>query len=325
MERRRALVAATAACLLAAAPLVSLGQQFPDRPIKLLVGFPPGQATDIVARLLGERLSAQLGQPVVIENKPGQGGSIALAQLAKAPADGYTLMLSATASLVVNPHLYKSVGYDTLKDFVPIATVVDLPLLLVAHPSMPFNTFAEFVAYAKANPSKLQHSSSGNGTLSHLGMELLKRDFGMQIQHIPYQGSVRAMTDLIAGNVNVGLDTVAVTLPHVENKRLKLIASASEKRLSLIPETPTIAESGMPGFSASAWLGLLAPRGTPPAAVERISAEVLKIVKDPAVEEKLRVLGAGPRAGTASEFDKLLHKEYESWGRVVRESGARVD
>lgn len=298
---------------------------YPEKPVRILVGFPPGQATDIVARLLAERLSGALGQPVLVENKPGQGGSMALAALAKSPADGHTLMLSATASLVVNPHLYKSVGYDTLKDFAPIATVADLPLLLVAHPSKPFGSFQELVAHAKANPRKLTYASSGNGTLSHLGMEMLKSIAGVELVHVPYQGSARSMTDLVAGNVDVALDTVAVTLPHIEAKRMKLLAAASEQRIPLVPDVPTLGELGHPGFTVSPWLGLLAPRSTPPAVVTRVSEEVRKVIADPEIAQKFRALGAVPRPGTVPQFTRLLAREYESWGRAVRESGARVD
>jgi tripartite-type tricarboxylate transporter receptor subunit TctC len=299
--------------------------RYPERAIKLLVGFPPGQAIDIVARLLAERLGAALRQPVVVDNKPGQGGSMVLAQVAKSAPDGYTLTLAATAALTVNPHLYPTVGYDTLKDFAPVALVADLPLVLVAHAAMPFDTFGELVAYAKAHPQRLRHGSSGNGTLSHLSMELLKRDTGTRMLHVPYKGSVPAMTDLAAGNLDVGLDTVAAVQPHLQSKRIKTIAVASDKRLPLAPQTPTIAESGLPGFAASAWIGLLFPRGTPAEAVDRIGAEVAKLLADPAVEQQLRTIGASVRPGNAAEFTRLLARENDNWSRIVRESGAKVD
>ncbi|HTO49832.1 MAG TPA: tripartite tricarboxylate transporter substrate binding protein [Burkholderiales bacterium] len=292
---------------------------------KILVGFPPGQATDLVARILAERLGPALGETVIVENRPGQGGSVALAALAKSPPDGGTMMLSALASLVANPHLYKSVGYDTLKDFEPIALVADLPLLLVVHPSVPVRTVPELIAYAKANPDKLSHPSSGNGTLSHLAMEDFKRRAGITILHVPYQGSARAMADLMAGTVTVGMDTVAVTQPHVQAGKMRLIAAGTATRLAAFPDTPTIAEQGFLGFSASAWLGLLYPAGTPKDLVERTSAAVAKIVQSPDVEQKFAAIGAIPRSAGPAEFRRFLQEEYQRWGAIVKASGARVD
>jgi len=292
---------------------------------KIYVGFPPGQATDLIARLLAERLGTALGETVIVENKPGQGGSLILGQLARMPPDGAQLVLAPLASMVANPHLYKSVGYDTLKDFEDVALVADLPLLLVANPSVPFNTLPEMIAYAKANPDKLTHPSSGNGTLSHLGFEDLKRRAGISILHVPYQGSPRAMTDLVAGVVQVAMDTITVTRPLVQGGKLKLLASAYGTRLPDFAGTPTIAEQGFPGFSLSAWLGIVAPAGTPKARVERLSAELVKIVRAPDVAERYSKLGALPRSMGAAEFHDYVRAEYERWGAIVKASGAKVD
>jgi tripartite-type tricarboxylate transporter receptor subunit TctC len=228
---------------------------------RILVGFPPGQATDLVARLLAERLGPSLGETVIVENRPGQGGSIALASLSQSPANGHTMVLAPLASLVVNPHMYKSVGYDTLRDLAPVALVADLPLVLVVNPALPAKTVAELVAYAKANPDKLAHPSSGNGTLSHLGMEVFKQRAGITILHVPYRGSVPAMTDLMTGIVGVAMDTVAVTEPFIRANKMRLIASAYSKRVAAFPDTPTVAEQGFPEVDLSAWLGIVvAPR-----------------------------------------------------------------
>lgn len=298
---------------------------YPDKPVKLLVGFPAGQATDSVARLIADRLSQSLSQSFIVENRPGQGGSLALAQLAKAAPDGYQMMLSATASLVTNPHLYKAVGYDTLKDFEPIGTVADLPLVLVATLQAPFSTPQEFFSYAKAHPDQLNFSSSGNGTLSHLAMELLQREKGISLTHVPYKGSPRAMVDLVAGNVSVGLDTVAVTKPLVDSGRLKLLAVAMPERMALFPNTPTMIESGVPNFVASAWLGLLFPKGTPSEIVNKINKELRAILADPKTQQSLLAIGAIPRPSSVQEFADLLKSEYAKWGEVVRASGAKVD
>jgi tripartite-type tricarboxylate transporter receptor subunit TctC len=311
--------------VLAVACLCTAAHAQSGKVVKILVGFPPGQATDLVARILAERLGPALGETVIVENRPGQGGSVALAALAKSPPDGSTMMLSALASLVTNPHLYKSVGYDTLKDFEPIALVADLPLLLVVHPSVPAKTLPELIAYAKANPDKLTHSSSGNGTLSHLGMEDLKRRAGITILHVPYQGSARAMTDLMGGAVNVGLDTVAVTQPHIQSGKMRLLAASTAKRLPGFPDTPTIAEQGFPGFAVSAWLGLLYPAGTPKELAEKTSAALAKIVPSPEVGEKYAALGAIQRYAGPAEFRAFLKDEYQRWGAIVKASGAKVD
>ena len=316
---KRLFAAIAAACLCTAAHAQS------GKVVKILVGFPPGQATDLVARILAERLGPALGETVIVENRPGQGGSVALAALAKSPPDGTTMMLSALASLVTNPHLYKSVGYDTLKDFEPIALVADLPLLLVVHPSVPAKTLPELIAYAKANPEKLTHSSSGNGTLSHLGMEDLKRRAGITILHVPYQGSARAMTDLMGGAVTVGMDTIAVTQPHIQSGKMRLIAASTAKRPPGFPDTPTIAEQGFQGFNVSAWLGLLYPAGTPKDVIDRTSAALAKIVQSPDVEQKYAALGAIPRYAGPAEFRTFLKEEYQRWGAIVKASGAKVD
>jgi tripartite-type tricarboxylate transporter receptor subunit TctC len=299
--------------------------QAQGRTTRILVGFPPGQATDIVARMVAERLSGALGYPVIVENKPGQGGSVALAQLAKSPADGSVLTLSALAGYLVNPHLYANTQYDTLKDFDPVGMVADLPTVLAVNPSVPANSLRELIDYAKANPDKLSHSSSGSGTLSHLLMEDFKQRAGIKIVHVPYQGSPRAMVDLIAGNVQVGLDTVTVIQPHVKSGRLRLLAAGTLKRLPAFPDTPTIAESGFPGFEAVAWVALAAPAGTPRDIRERISAETAKAVRSPEFAERLTAIGAVPRPTTPDEFGALLRAEAPRWREIVQKSGAKAD
>ncbi|MEO5883855.1 MAG: tripartite tricarboxylate transporter substrate binding protein [Caldimonas sp.] len=322
-SRRDMLIAGAA---LAAAPwTVVQAQGSTGQVIRILVGFPPGQATDQVARLLAERLQGGLGQPVIVENKPGQGGSIVLAQLAKSPADGSVVSLSALAAYVVNPVIYKNVSYDSTKSFDPIALVADLPLALVVHPSIPATTLKELIDYAKANPDKLSHSSSGNGTLSHLLMEDLKRRAGIRILHVPYQGSPRAMVDLMAGNVQVGLDTTTVTLPQVKAGKLRLIAVGSQARLPAFPDMPTIAESGFPGFEAVAWIGLTAPAGTPRDLRERMHAEVDKALRAPDFADKMRFIGAIPRPMTMDEFAGFLRSEQKRWKEIVEQTGVRIE
>jgi tripartite-type tricarboxylate transporter receptor subunit TctC len=292
---------------------------------RILVGFPPGQATDMVARLLADRLSSSLGETVIVENRPGQGGSMALAQLSQSPADGHTMVLAPLASLVVNPHMYKSVTYNTLKDFAPVALAADLPIVLVVNPSLPVKNVSELVAYAKANPDKLTHPSSGNGTLSHLGMEVFKQSAGITILHVPYRGSVPAMVDLMGGIVNVAMDTVAVTEPFIREGKMRLIASAYSSRIAAFPDTPTMAEQGYPGIGLSAWLGVVVSAATPQARVDRLGAEINKITQSPDIVEKFATLGALPRALGPKEFGAFLESEDARWSAVVKSSGVKIE
>lgn len=311
------------ALALACAASVATAQQ--PKPMQIMVGFPPGQSVDIVARLLAERFAATLGRPVIVTNKPGQGGSIALGMVAKAAPDGDNVTLAALAALVANPHLYGNVSYDTLKDFAPIGLVYDAPLVMVANPQAPFNSLAELVAYAKAHPDKLAHPSSGNGTVSHLGMVDFERRAGIQLQHVPYQGSAPAMLDLIEGRVQVAMDTVAVTQAYIKSGKLKLLAVASPKRLPQYPDTPTIAELGYPGFAAVAWIGLLAPAGTSKELIATLNRDIGEAEKSPEFAARLEAAGGQPRTDTPEAFAAYIKAEFQKWGDLVRVSGAKVD
>lgn len=325
MALHRMIAAATklAAALLLAASTTASAQ--PSKTLRVLVGFPAGQTTDIVARVVAERLSQSLGHPVIVENRPGQGGSLALGLLAKSPSDGSVMTISALAAYVANPHLYKNVAYDTLKDFDPIALILDIPLVLVTHPSIPAGSVAELVAHVKANAGKLSHSSSGNGTISHLAMEDFKRRAGLSILHVPYQGSPKAMLDLMAGNVQVAMDALAVTQTQIQAGKMKLLAVGTSKRMNAYPDTPTVAEVGFPGFEAVAWVGAAMPAGSPRELRERLSTEIVRIVRSPEFEQRMVALGMVTRPAPAAEFGAFLKSEHERWGRIVRESGARVE
>jgi tripartite-type tricarboxylate transporter receptor subunit TctC len=291
----------------------------------ILVGFPPGQATDIVARLLADRLAPLLGETVIVENRPGQGGSIALASLSQSAADGHTMVLAPLASLVVNPHMYKTVGYDTFKDLAPVALVADLPLLLVVNPSLPINSVPELIAYAKANPDRLAHPSSGNGTLSHLGMEVFKQRAGITILHVPYKGSPPAMNDLMAGIVGVAMDTVTVTEPFIRAGKMRLLASAYSERVPSFPDTPTLAEQGFPEINLSAWLGIVVASATPKPRIDQLGAAINKVMQMPEIAEKFANLGAIPRAMGPKEFGAFLASEDARWSAVVKSSGIKIE
>jgi tripartite-type tricarboxylate transporter receptor subunit TctC len=296
-----------------------------DKVSKLVIGFPAGQATDIVARMIADGLRQELGETVIVENKPGQGGSIALSQVARAVPDGTTFILSPMAAMVINPHLYKNVAYDSLTSFEPVGRVCDLPLVLVVHPSLPVKTLAELIAYAKDHPDKLSHSSSGSGTVSHVAMEELKARAGIRIMHVPYQGSPPAMNDLVAGNVQVAMDTIAVTKPHIDAGRLRLIAAGTLQRLPFFPDTPTIAEQGFPGFEASTWLALLVPAKTPADRTQRLSEALAKVVNRPEMREKFFTLGTIPHSSSAAEFGAFLKSEDQRWSKVIAQSNIHAD
>jgi len=322
MKKRTLLVMALAA---AAAMPPGVRAQSHDKSIRMIVGFPPGQATELIARILAEGLGKELGQTIVVENKPGQGGSLALGALAKAPADGSVITVSALASYAINPFLYKSVPYDTLKDFAPIGLVADIPTVLVTGAESGIASFPDLIRQAKAQPGALRHSSSGNGTVSHLGMQELKRRAGLDIVHVPYQGSARAMTDLVAGRVQVGLDSVAATRQLVEGKRLVVLAAASRKRLSAFPDAPTLEELGFPGLEVSAWTGVSVPAATPAAVRDRLAAAVHKVVSSADFAAKMEPMGAIPHPATAQEFAAFLRGEMKRWQALVASSGAQVE
>jgi len=292
---------------------------------KMIVGFPPGQATELAARVLAEGLTREMGSPVVVVNMPGQGGSIALAALINSPADGSVITVSALAAYAINPHLYSSVRYNSLKDVAPVALVADIPVVLVVNPAVKATNLKELVALAKADPGALMHSSSGNGTVSHLGMVDLKRRLGIEMTHVPYAGSGRAMTDLMGGRVHVGLDSVAAVKSFIEAGKLRAIGAASHKRLPSLPDLPTLHELGVRDFEVVAWTAVSVPAATPLPIREKLSAAVTKIVSSKEFADRMAPLGMEPRPGGIQAFDSLLRSEYERWAKVVKESGAKVD
>ena len=322
--KRRTLLAFSGAMLSLAPTLSNAQTAYPTKPIRLLVGFPPGQATDTIARLLGEKLARNLGQPVVVENRPGQGGSAALANLTQQPPDGYALAMAATGAAVTNQYLQKKLPYKS-DDFQAVGLIGDLPLLLVARPQLPFNDVKGLIAYAKKNPGKLSYSSPGNGTTSHLAMESLKREAGIHMVHIPYQGSVRSLTDLMGGQVDVSFDTIPVTQQHILGGKMKLLAVGHRERMPAFPEAATLAESGFPQLIASVWLGVLAPKATPMPVVERINTEIASTLREPEFTKKLQEMGVIVRHEGPAAFAGMIAKESPLWKKIVELSGATVD
>jgi tripartite-type tricarboxylate transporter receptor subunit TctC len=300
-------------------------QGYPLRPVRMLLAFPPGGPTDINARVFAQKLSESLGQQVVVDNKPGAGGNLAAAEAAKAPADGYTVFYN-TSAISIAPALYASISYDPVRDFAPVALTATVPLVLAVHPGLPAKTLPEFIAYARANPGKLNYGSSGTGTITHLAGALFASQLGLQMQHIPYKGSAPALIDVAAGQTQMMVDTISTVLPYARDHRLRALAVAMPRRLAVLPEVPTLEEAaGLPGFEMSAWQGLLVPAGTPKDVVARLNAEVNKAVQNADLRQRLAAGGSEPLGGTSEQYAAYIRSELARWTRVVREAGARAD
>jgi tripartite-type tricarboxylate transporter receptor subunit TctC len=302
-------VAAVAHPALAADPAA-----FPAKPVRLIVPFTPGGSTDILARAIGQKLSESWRQPVVIENRPGAGGAIGMELAAKAPADGTTMVMGHIGTLAANPALYRSLSYDPVRDFAPVTLVAMVPNVLVVGPAIPSRSVAEFVALAKSKPGKLDYGSGGNGSAAHLAMEYFKLKAGVDLQHVPYKGTAPALTDLLGGQIAVILTGLPPVLQHVKSGKLRILGVASRERLAAFPEIPTIAESGVPGFEATQWYGLLVPAATPKDIVAKIQRDTAAALRDPAVNERLASEGAEPVGNTPEQFGTFIRSEIELWG-----------
>jgi len=303
----------------------ALAQPYPSKPIRLVVPFPAGGTTDILAREVGQRLALSLGQPVVIDNRPGAAGNIGSELVAKSAPDGYTLLMATVGTHAINPNLYARMPYDHVKDFVPVVLVAGVPNVLEVTPSLPVNSVADLIKLAKEKPGKINFASSGSGTSIHLSGELFKTMAGVDMTHVPYKGSAMAITDLIGGQVQVMFDNLPSSLPQIKAGKLRAIAVTSAQRAPALPDVPTIAESGLPGFEATSWFGLVAPAGTPSSIVGRINADVNQWLQSPEAKEKLLAQGAVAAGGSPEQFAAYIHTETEKWARVVKASGAKVD
>ncbi len=291
--------------------------EYPDRPIRLLLPFPAGGAVDIVTRVMAAKMGEDLGKTFIIENKSGAGGIVATDAVAKATPDGYTLLIT-TPDHTINGALQVSLPYSTEKDLVPISVIAEVPEVLVSNPKAPFQTFPEFVAYAKANPGKLDYASAGIGTLPHLSMELLLQRVGVKVTHIPYRGAAPAMTDLLSNVVQLKLDTYTTSNPQVTAGGLRMIAIASSRRSKLMPDIPTVAELGLPGYEGILWIGMMAPTGTPQAIIDKLVAASAKAARDPGVVERLTRDGVDLVGGTPAEFAALITRELTQWRDLAK-------
>jgi tripartite-type tricarboxylate transporter receptor subunit TctC len=299
----------------------AFAQSWPARPVRVVVAFSAGGTTDILARSLGQQLSSKLGQQFVIDNKPGAGGNLGTEIVVRSPPDGYTLIVDSVGPIAVNPTLFPKLTYNPLTDLVPVAQIADVPNVLVVHPATPVATLEEFIAYARARPGKLNYSSTGIGTSSHLSGFLLGKRAGIEATHVPYKGA-DALLDLLAGRVQFMFATIPSVKQHIDSGALRALAVSSATRSRSLPDVPTVAERGFPDFAAGSWFGMFAPKGTPPDIVIRLNTTIVEILDGPALQAQMIKEGADPVGGTPAEFAAFVQREFEKWKTVVRDSGA---
>jgi tripartite-type tricarboxylate transporter receptor subunit TctC len=296
---------------------------YPTKPIRFVVPFPPGGTTEIQARRLADMLRQKVGQPVVIDNRPGANGSIGMGIVAKAAADGYTIILANVGNWAVHPHLYK-LDYDVLRDFAPIIQVATSPGLVIVNPSVPVKTVHDLVALAKQKPGQLNYGSNGAGGFSHLAGELFCSMTGTRMTHIPYKGAAPVLTDLVGGHIELSFNSVVPSLPHVKSGRVRAIAATGAARIALLPELPTVAESGLPGYEAATWSGIAAPAGTPQPIVQRLNRELAALLASPQMQETARAEGSTINGGSPAQFRTVLKEEHTKYGKLVRQAGIRA-
>ncbi|WP_353235421.1 tripartite tricarboxylate transporter substrate binding protein [Diaphorobacter ruginosibacter] len=318
------ILCAAALGALTATPTAFASGAYPDKPIRLVVPYPPGGPTDIVARVVAQKLQEQLGQSIVIDNKPGAGANLGAEQVARSAPDGYTLVVATTAH-AINPSLFSKLNYSITRDFAPISQLTSGPLVIVASPTLAANNVKELIALAKSRPGALNFASSGNGQSTHLSAELFSAMAGVKMNHVPYKGSAPALTDVMSGQADLMFDTMLSSMPFVKSGKLKAIAVTSSERSPSAPDIPTIAESGLPGYEAIAWNGILAPAGTPREIVERLNTELKKVLQSPDVKQRFDAQGFAAQWNSPQDFGHFLNAEVDKWAKVVKASGAKVD
>jgi tripartite-type tricarboxylate transporter receptor subunit TctC len=323
LPRRRFLYLATAAAALPSLARMAAAQTYPTRPVRLIIGYPPGGSADLTARLMGQWLSERLGQPFVIESRPGASTNIATEAVVRAPPDGYTLLLVAPAN-AINATLYEKLNFNFIGDIAPVAGIIRFPNVMVVNPLVPAKTVPEFIAYAKANPGRLNMASSGNGSTIHVSGELFKMMTGVNMVHVPYRGGAPALTDMISGQVQVMFDNVPTSIEFIRAGKLRALAVTTATRSEVLPDLPTVADF-VPGYEASAWYGVGVPKGTPDDIIDKLNKEINAILAEPKAKARLADLGASLLAGSSADFGKLVADETEKWGKVVKFSGAKPD
>jgi tripartite-type tricarboxylate transporter receptor subunit TctC len=317
---------ALAACLTFAALGGAHAQaNYPNKPIRLIVPFPPGGGTDILSRLIANKLTETVGWQIVIDNRGGAGGNIGLQAAAQAAPDGYTMVMGQTSNLAINPSLYSKLPYDPVRDFIPVSLVSASPVALVVSQKSPYKTLGDFVAAAKAKPGQLTFGSPGSGTVAHLTGELFQRTAGIKFVHIPYKGAAQALPDLLGGRIDIYSGSLETAMPHMKAGTIRALAITSQQRASAAPDVPTVSESGYKGFEATTWFGILVAKGTPEAIVNRLTAEITKVLQLPDVKQRMGATGGLPVKTGPKEFAALLKSDIQRWSRIVKESGAKVD
>lgn len=300
-------------------------EKFPEKPITILVGYPAGQSVDILARLIGEGLSKNLGQPVIVENRPGAGGTIATAAIIKSAPDGYTLSMGASGPLAIAPHLFKSVTYDPRKDFTALMHVASVAQTMVVSSKSSAKTMGDVIKQAKENPGKMNFGSPGNGSTSHLTQEMFKQRAGVQMTHVPYKGGQAAITDLISGQIDVLFEASPIVTPLVKQGQLRALAVSTSKPIQTLPDTPTVASQGLNPFEAVGWMGMIGPAGMDPKVVAKLHAALEKTMQDPAVKQKLDAIGMIPVGDRPDQFDRFIKSEYSKWGDVVQKANVKIE
>jgi len=304
----------------------ALSQAYPTRPVRMVVGFPPGGGIDVVARIISPRLSENLGQPVVIENRPGATGTVAAAMVAKSPADGYTIMMGHVSVNAIAPSLFPNLQYDVAKDFAPITLAASVPHFVVVHPSVPVNSVSELIAYAKARPGKLSFPSAGNGSTPHLAGEIFKSMAGVNLVHVPYKGTGQSMQDLLAGQHQVAFDTAPASAGYVRSGRMRVLGVSSAKRVPEYPDVPTVAEAGVPGYEVTTWYGVFAPGGTPAAIVNRLHADITNAMQAPDTRTRLAGAGAdGTITRSPEEFAAMVRADVARYAKIIKDAGLKID
>ena len=323
--RRTGIKTLAAAALLATGVGAAMAQDgYPNKPLTMVVPFSAGGTTDILARIVGQALGQELGQTIIIENKPGAGGNIGAQQAARAKADGYTLFMGTVGTHAINQALYKKLPYDPIKDFTPLSRVANVPNLLVAHPSRPYKTVKEMIEYGKKHPNEITYGSPGSGASPHVSGALFQSMTGVELTHVPYKGSAPAISDLLGNQIAVMFDNMPSAIQHVRSGKLRPIAVTTAKRSPELPDVPTIAEAGVPGYEATSWFGLWSVAGTPQPVLDKLHASLTKVLKDPAVAKKIADQGGEVVIETPAQFDAFIKSEAAKWGKVVKESGAEV-
>lgn len=311
-----------ALCALTAAP--ARADDYPNKPIRIVVAYTPAGTTDILARIVGQKFTDTWGQPVIVDNRPGANGNIGTEYAAKATPDGYTLLLVTAGTHGINPSLYRKLGFDAIKDFAPVSLMAMVPNIFVVNNALPVKDLKEFIAYAKANPGKLNYGSPGNGSTAHLSMELFKSMTGINMVHIPYKGSAGVLSDLIGGQIVATMDNMPPYVPQVKAGKIRALAVSPARRSAAVPEVPTVAEAGVPGYDSGAWFGLVAPAKTPANIVNKLSAETARILKLPDVNARLSELGAEPVGGTPQQFAAHIRSEIAKWAKVIKDANVEL-